>query len=217
MHACRSEDDGATWSRPIEIGTGDYCGGYGMRGAAVLPDGDVLLPLSDVPVYEQVFTVRSDDGGRSWQAPEAVAAQDGMALEEPAPLVLADGTVLMLLRDNVSHTLHAVRSQDGGRSWSAPEPTGIEGYPAHIVAVEDGRIGAVVGQRRPPYRISIFWSRDGGRGFDLDHPTVVRDGLPSKDLGYPTAALRRDGSMFVAYYYRDAAGVTGVHATTVTP
>ena len=79
----------------------------------------------------------------------------------------------------------------------------------------DGRIAAVAGRRHPPFGISIFWSRDKGGSWDVDNPISVRSGLPSRDLGYPTAALKTDGSLFVAYYYRDAGGVTGVHATTV--
>ena len=211
----RSQDDGRTWGPPVRVDTGSYAGGYGMRGAVTLPGGDLLLPLSDVPFYERVFAVRSSDGGRSWGPPEAIAAMPGRAFEEPAAIVLADGTVLILLRENVSRTLYATRSHDGGRSWSPATPTGIEGYPAHLLRLEDGRIAAVVGNRRAPYSISIVWSLDDGLTFGAVPPTVVRDGLPSKDLGYPTAALRQDGSIYVAYYYRDAEGVTGVHATTV--
>ncbi|MBV9705299.1 MAG: exo-alpha-sialidase [Methylobacteriaceae bacterium] len=211
----RSEDDGRTWRSSAHIGTGAYAGGYGMRGAVVLPDGVILLPLSDAPFYERIFLVRSPDGGRSWGAPQPVAAAAGRTFEEPAPLLLEDGTILVLLRENVSRTLYQIRSEDGGESWSPPAQTGIEAYPAHLLSLPDGRIAAVVGCRRPPYGIAIYVSADQGRSFGLDSPLCVRTGLPSKDLGYPTAALRDDGSLFVAYYYRDAAGVTGVHATIV--
>ncbi|MBV9222154.1 MAG: exo-alpha-sialidase [Methylobacteriaceae bacterium] len=211
----RSEDGGRTWTSSAHIESSPYAGGYGMRGAVVLPDGVILLPLSDVPYYERTFAVRLHDGGRSWSAPQPVAAEAGRAFEEPAPLLLGDGTILMLLRENVSRTLYQVRSKDGGKSWSPPVATGIEAYPAHLLGLPDGRVAAVVGCRRPPYGIAIYFSADLGRSFDLDAPLHVRTGLPTKDLGYPTAALRNDGSLFVAYYYRDAAGVTGVHATTV--
>jgi len=46
-----------------------FSGGYGMRGAAELPNGDLLLPLSDVPHYRRIFVVRSSDGGESWSWP----------------------------------------------------------------------------------------------------------------------------------------------------
>jgi hypothetical protein len=211
----RSEDGGRSWGQAALVATAPYAGGYGMRGAVILPDRAILLPLSDVPFYKRIFIVRSNDGGHSWGRPEPVAAGDGLAFEEPAPLILADGTILMLLRENVSRTLYQVRSGDGGKSWSVPVPTGIDCFPAHVMALGDGRIAAVTGRRHPPDGIAIFWSKDQGRSWDIEDPLPVRTGLPSKDLGYPTAALRADGSLFVAYYYRDAGGVTGVHATTV--
>ncbi|MFO1149451.1 MAG: sialidase family protein [Alsobacter sp.] len=212
----RSEDAGRTFPTVSVVRTAPYSGGYGMRGAVVLPDGEVLLPLSDIPRYERIFLVRSRDGGRSWGPPSPVAAVPGCEFEEPAPLLLATGEILLLLRENASRTLFATRSADGGRSWSTPRPTGIGSYPAHLVGLPDGRIAAVTGRRHPPFGIEAYLSRDGGRSFDADRPATIRAGLPNKDLGYPTAALRRDGSLFVAYYYRNASGVTGLHATSVT-
>ena len=58
-----------------------------MRGGVEI-DGEILLPLCDVPNYRQVFTVRSRDGGETWSAPQPVAAGDRHAFEEPAPLLL---------------------------------------------------------------------------------------------------------------------------------
>ena len=211
----RSRDDGRTFPETVSVATSPFSGGYGMRGGVALPDGSVLLPLSDIPHYARIFAVRSHDAGVTWSTPSLVAAGEGLEFEEPAPLLLPDGDILMLLRENASRTLFAVRSGDGGLTWSAPCPTGIESYPAHLVQLPDGRVVAVAGRRRPPYGIEVFVSRDGGRSFDTDRPIVVRDDLPNKDLGYPTAALRRDGRLFTAYYFRDERGVTGLHATSV--
>lgn len=211
----RSTDGGRTFPEAVEVATAPYSGGYGMRGGLELPDGDILLPLSDIPHYARIFLVRSRDGGLSWGDPEPVAAVAGLEFEEPAPLLVPDGTILLLLRENASRTLFSVRSADGGLSWSAPRPTGIASYPAHLLNLPDGRVLAVAGRRRPPYGIEAFVSRDGGRSFDADRPIVLRDDLPNKDLGYPTAALRRDGTLFTAYYHRDERGITGLHATSV--
>nr|WP_289852613.1 sialidase family protein [Mesorhizobium liriopis] len=209
----RSEDHGATFTQSVRIDTAPFSGGYGMRGAIEI-DGAIVLPLSDVPHYAKVFVVRSTDGGLTWSMPIMVAAGQGHEFEEPAPLLAADGAILMLLRDNVSRDLHSVRSTDGGHSWSDPTATGIADYPAHLVRLDKGRIAAVTGRRREPFGIALYLSEDAGVTWNATTPLVVRSDLPNRDLGYPTAALRADGSLFVAYYAQ-ASGITGLHATVV--
>lgn len=210
----RSIDGGRTFTASTRIDTKPFSGGYGMRGGAEV-DGEIILPLSDVPHYRSVFIVRSRDGGETWSVPSLVAAGKGHEFEEPAPLLLRSGRVVMLLRDNISRILHAVRSDDGGRSWSVPAPTGIADYPADLVELPDGRIACVAGRRRPPFGITLYLSEDGGASWSADRPLFVRSDLPNRDLGYPTMALRTDGSLFVAYYAEDRDGVTGIHASVL--
>lgn len=211
----RSTDDGLTWPDCSPVDTRPFAGGYGMRGGVVLPGGELVLPLCDPPFYRRIFAVRSRDGGRSFSPARLVAEAPDRELEEPAPVLLRNGTILMLLRENVSHSLFAVRSGDGGASWSEPTPTGIECYPGHLLRLGDGRIAAVTGRRSVPFAISIFLADQNGLRFDIEHPLVVRPGLPNKDLGYPTAIERSDGKLFIAYYYRNEDGVTAVHAIDV--
>ena len=128
----RSLDGGRTFSGSTRIDTAPFTGGYGMRGGVEV-GGEIVLPLCDVPNYAAVFTVRSGDGGQSWSEPRLVAAGEGHAFEEPAPILLRDGRIVMLLRDNISRILHVVSSVDGGLSWSAALPTGIEDYPADMI------------------------------------------------------------------------------------
>jgi hypothetical protein len=207
-----SDDGGRTFAHTARIDTAPFSGGYGMRGGVELPDGDVLLPLSDVPGYRAVFTMRSRDGGETWQAPRLAAAGPGHEFEEPAPLLLADGRIVLMLRDNATRILHAVHSDDGGHSWSKPAATGIKAYPADLVALSDGRLACVAGQRSPPFGIELYLSDD--RGATWTTPALRLVDLESRDLGYPTAVLRANGDLFVMYYARDADGITGIHSLT---
>jgi hypothetical protein len=196
-----------------DIDTSPFSGGYGMRGGIILDDGEIVLPLSDVPHYRSVFVVRSRDGGRTWSTPVAAASVHGHAFEEPAPIRLENGDTLMMLRENTSRILHAVRSSDGGRSWSAPYSTGIRDYPAHLIRLRDGRLAMVAGRRRSPFGVALYLADADGTHWH--GPMPVRDDLPDRDLGYPVAAERGDGDLVVIYYGRDTAGTTAILSTVV--
>jgi hypothetical protein len=208
-----SGDGGESWTETHEIDVAPYSGGYGMRGALELPDGDLLLPLSDVPHYRSVFVLRSSDGGRGWGPPVEAASAAGKEFEEPSLLRLPSGRLLLMLRENAGRRLHSCVSDDGGRSWSAPAPTGIPGYPPHLLLLPGGGVLCTVGWREPPYGIRAVLSADGGASWDLDAMAVVRDGLPSRNLGYPCSMLEADGSLFTVYYGEDAEGVTTIQST----
>jgi hypothetical protein len=209
----RSQDGGATWDETVEVDVSPFSGGYGMRGGVELASGEILLPLSDVPHYKKVFLVRSEDGGRSWSPPELAASQEGCEFEEPSLLLLPDGRLLMMLRDNGSRFLHQISSDDGGHTWSQPERLPIWGYPGHLLDLQDGRLLCVYGYRAAPYGIRAVLSYDQGKTWDSQNILVIRDDLPNRDLGYPCSVLVEAGRVFTVYYGEDAQGVTCIFGT----
>ena len=211
-----SDDGGRTFPRSRRVETHSFSGGYGMRGAIELPDGGLLLPLTDPPLYRAVFHVRSNDCGENWSAPTLIAEEPGKEFEEPAGLRLADNRILLLLRENRSRVLHRTASEDGGSTWSRPVPTGIRDFPAQLFCLEDGNIACVAGRRFRPFGIMLHVSTDGGTTWNPDLSFAVRDDLESPDLGYPTVCRRRNGELLVVYYAQDKEGVTGLHSTTVS-
>lgn len=208
-----STDGGATFQQTVEIDTHPYTGGYGMRPGVELPDGDILLPLSDVPQYETVFVVRSSDGGHSWGKPVEAARLAGHYFEEPTILALADGKVLMMLRDNNTHFLYQTMSYDNGFTWTPAQQTAIWGYPAHLLALPGGKIACIYGYRAEPYGIRLVLSHDLGETWDTGNIMEIRNDLPNRDLGYPSAILAPDGSIVCVYYGQDADGVTCIQSS----
>lgn len=208
-----SDDHGASWTQSVRIDTAPYDGGYGMRGACQLANGDLLLPLSDIPNWRVVFVVRSSDGGRSWGRPVEVARQVGSEFEEPSLIQLASGRLLMLMRDNGTRHLHQSVSDDIGHSWSPPRRLPIDGYPPHLLLLPDGRVLCTYGWRQPDYGIRAVLSADGGETWDVDRTIRIRAGLPNKDLGYPCTVLDGDGALFTVHYGQDRDGVTCIMGT----
>jgi hypothetical protein len=211
VHA--SDDGGRSFTESMKIDTGPFHGGYGMRGCLELGDDILLLPLNDIPEYRAIFTVRSQDGGRTWREPHLVARQEGHLFTEPALVPTKSGDILCMMRDDATRIMHVCRSIDGGRSWSNPEPTGIDGYPPHLLALPDGRILCTYGVRMPEYSIRALISEDDGRDWQVSNAVRVRGNLPNRDLGYPATAVLADGSLFSAYYCQDESGVTGIEFT----
>jgi hypothetical protein len=208
-----SGDGGRSWNETRHLQTAPFSGGYGMRGAVVLPGGVILLPLTDIPNYRQIFVLRSPDGGRHWDAPLPAAAKSGSEFEEPHMIRLPGGRLLMLMRDNGTRHLHSVFSDDEGRSWSAPRSLPIEGYPPHLLGLPDGRLLCTYGWRQPDFGIRAVISADGGESWDIERTIRIRGGLPNRDLGYPCTVLAKDGSLFTVYYGQEANGVTCIMAT----
>ena len=208
-----SDDDGRSFPRSVRIDTTPFSGGYGMRGACELANGDILLPLSDVPNWEVVFTVRSRDGGLTWDKPAKCAEQPGSQFEEPSLVETAPGRLLMVLRDNGSRYLHIVTSGDSGQSWSTPRRLPVEGYPAHLLPLSDGRLLLTYGWRRPDYGIRAVYSSDNGATWDIQNTVRIRGGMPNRNLGYPVAVPTRDGQMLAIYYGECGDGVTSILGT----
>lgn len=208
-----SNDGGRSFAHTEAIDTGPFHGGYGLRGAVEMPDGSLLLPLNDIPEFRTIFTVASRDGGRSWCGPHLVARLDGHLFTEPALIQTASGDLLCMMRDDTTRIMHACRSSDGGRGWSAPEPTGIDGYPPHLLALRDGRILCTYGVRKPEYSIRAVMSDDEGQSWCTAGPIMIRRHLANGDLGYPATVALTGDEFLTVYYCQDGIGVTGVEYT----
>lgn len=134
----RSDDGGRTWARPSVIleETDPQQGGVAAGQAVPDPRDPTVLYVvgprfpAEARTRNQGWISRSTDGGRTWQTPRIVV--------EPAEGSMATGHRLTVLRDGTlldlhthvrfrtgsglsEYTLQAVRSTDGGATWSAPQ------------------------------------------------------------------------------------------------
>jgi hypothetical protein len=207
-----SDDSGNTWNKTVTIDTAPFSGGYGMRGGVQIKGGKILLPLCDVPQYEKVFIVTSIDEGLTWSAPSLIAEIAGLKFEEPAIIALESGELLVLLRENTNRKMYQLRSLDDGLTWSTPEPTGIDGYPAHLLQLPSGEILCTYGYRNDPYGIRIVISNDLGHRWNNTEFLTVVDGLPNRNLGYPVTLMRKDGKFNTIYYSQNLDGTTSINS-----
>ena len=156
---------------------------HGMRGGVEI-DGEILLPLCDVPNYERVFIVRSTDGGASWSAPQPVAAGESHAFEEPARCISAAAASSSFF----ATTSPAPSRRDVGRRRTQLEPPGL--YRNRRLSGGSGRLGRRPrrlrdGRRREPFGITLYLSDDAGRTWNADTPVLSATIFPIAILAIP--------------------------------
>jgi sialidase-1 len=127
-----SDDDGATWSRPVEVTaqvkrpvevTSTATGpGIGIQLARGQHAGRILMPFNQGPYGQwKVYAAMSDDGGRSWRYGETAPEGAAGYANEVQFAELNDGSVMLNARNQGSgEKLRKVAlSRDGGETWSA--------------------------------------------------------------------------------------------------
>ena len=136
----RSDDDGVTWSTPVEITSTfeTFRKTYGWKVLATGPDHGIQLTSGRLvlPVWlstgtgnnghhpSVTATIFSDDQGRTWQAGEIAAPSTPEQVDpnETVIVELADGSVMLNVRNESKTQRRLVTtSKDGATGWSTPK------------------------------------------------------------------------------------------------
>ena len=134
-----SDDNGVSWSDAVDLTSAsrdvEKWGGafFGPGGAIQDRDGRLIAAIAKMTGQEaddgkrttglwNSYVVYSEDHGQTWQRGELVPSGDWG--DEPHLIELADGNLLMDIRQNTSETAHRwfATSGDSGKTWSAPHP-----------------------------------------------------------------------------------------------
>lgn len=182
------------------------------HGPIQLKDGRVLFVGANFPIETGIYALWLDKSGKPLGEPQLIAEPDGAPITnycEPYAAEMQNGDILVTIRGECKtptrvRTIHLCRSTDGGKTFSAVEPTGWEGLPAHMLVTKNGEVVMTYGRRAEPFGIRACVSRDNGYTWSEEF-TLREDGV-DLDLGYPSTAENEKGELVTVYYMKDKIG-----------
>ena len=215
----QSDDEGATWTKPVELSLPyKYFVGKVQNGITLM-DGTLAMGFSwdlwaqnDDPARTEgemnlaSGILRSKDGihwtpfGQIHAWLEKITSFSTNGLGEPALVQLANGDLLMIMRAGTAFHYES-RSHDGGQTWDPPQPSSVIGHndPVSLWRLEQHPEEIIVAFNNSAinrWPLSVAISADGGVHWSKPRDIATTDRL---DVSYPSITQAQDGT-FVAVW-----------------
>ena len=203
-----SRDGGKTWGEKIQVPVTSPHGPICRADGSLLYFGKVFLWKEEGYENGSICAVESRDGGETWTKLGDVPVPADIPLNrlhEPHVVELPSGRLLGGIRingenDRSGNTIYTTFSDDGGKTWSVPKPTGATGTPPHFLLHSSGAVVMTHGRRGTTNFEIAMISWDGGNTWSDE--IVISPESPDWDLGYPSSVELSDGSILTVYYQK---------------
>jgi hypothetical protein len=214
-----SDDEGATWTKPLQIPFSYAYLDSKVQNGIKLMDGTLMMGFSwdlwaqagkparhESEMNLATGVLRSTDGVH-WTAfgelhvwTEKMAYYSVNGLCEPSLVQLANGDILMLMRAGTMFHWES-RSHDGGLTWDPPKPSKVLGFnnPASLWRLDEKPDEIIVVFNNSPinrWPLSVALSRDGGVNWTKSRDIAAPDGL---EVSYPNITQAPDGTIVVVW------------------
>jgi sialidase-1 len=199
----RSDDDGATWSKPVEITAAVkkpdwawYATGPGV--GIQLTGGRLVVPCDHKVAKtraEMSHVILSDDGGKTWRIGGVV----GPRCNESQVVQRADGSLLLNMRGDRGRQRRLVAvSKDGGETFTSPVEDKVLVEPVCQASIlrHPGKGGLVLFSNPASTKrekMTVRLSRDGGATWP--HAGLLHAG----PAAYSCLAVLADGTVACLY------------------
>jgi len=196
----RSTDGGETFSDRYAVPVNS------PHGPVQLSDGRLLYAGKAIWGSEKAGICISEDDGVTWDWIADIPLREGDEYKNYHELHAVEtnpGHIIVQIRNhnpqNNQETIQC-ESDDGGKTWTTPEPIGVWGLPSHLLRLRDGRLLMSYGYRREPYGNLARVSSDKGKSWS-GPISISSDGI-GYDLGYPSTVELDDGQLLTVWYER---------------
>ncbi|MFP6761987.1 MAG: sialidase family protein [Planctomycetaceae bacterium] len=197
----RSTDGGQEWSGRYRVPVNSPHGPVQLSDGGILYAGKALWTPDN-----RIGVALSEDDGKSWNWHATIPTRSGddyRQYHELHAVETSGGRIIAQIRNHNAQTRNETLqtvSEDGGKSWSEPETTGVWGFPSHLLQLRDGRVLMSYGHRRGPIGNQVRLSEDDGQTWS--EPVLISADAKSGDLGYPSTVELADGSFITVWYER---------------
>lgn len=195
-----ARQESGRWTAPVEVAAGQEDATRYPCWNPVLyqePQGPLLLfyKVGPKPSAWWGMQIHSDDGGRTWSAPERLPGGI-LGPVKNKPVRLADGTLLCgSSTEHAGWQVHFERTGDLGRTWSHTEPLATQGEVGAIqptILLHGAKLQTLC--RTQQGKVAEAWSDDGGLTWT---PLALTD-LPNPNSGIDAVTLA-DGRHLLVY------------------
>jgi hypothetical protein len=189
----RSIDNGKTWDKPVQLKLDSPYSFACSAPVRQLPDGSLILGLyaeDDKKGLAFGATVKSYDGGKTWEDLALIGEKSGVYLDAETDVVrLKDGKLLAALRSS-KVDMHYAISEDSGKTWGLVRSFGFKGHCPYFLRHSSGVI--LLTHRVPA--TSLHWTADEGKTWN--GPVKI----DSVGGAYPSLVELPDGLVYCVYY-----------------
>jgi alpha-L-rhamnosidase len=202
----RSNDDGATWSKPEALPEG-YIGP--VKNKPVLMDNELFCPTSKEGDGWKVYIEVTPDAGKTWRKIGPIGRSSGIDAIQPSILTYKNGALQVLCR-SMSRSVVESWSYNHGKTWTPLKPTALPNNNSgtDAVTLNDGTQLIVYNHVKPapslprgkgartPLNLSV--SKDGKQWF----AAMILEDSPISQYSYPSVIQSKDGMVHVVYTWR---------------
>ncbi len=153
----------------------------------------------------------SEDKGNTWEITGKILFQkDGIAeilgsgcYEEPAFELLGDGSFICVMRSGSASPMYKCFSNDGGKTWTTPEPFTANGVKPELMLLENGVLLLTSGRPGVQLRFSLDGSgREWTEPIDMV-PLIYNTNLYKRDVSCGYTSILESGTDTFLMVYSD--------------